>query len=116
MSPSLDSPDLVVRALVTYTDWWQPSSGSVLMIARRSGGGHEGFRSGLIESLDVRDELRRRVCLLPERDRQLLFLWYVAQASVQEIARAVGVSRRHCFRVRARAIRTIVELGDADAA
>lgn len=116
MKPLLDSPDLVVRALLTYTDWWQPATGSILTVARSGGEAGDGFRSGLIDSLDVRDELRRRVGMLPERDRQLLFLWYVAQLPVEEIARAVGVSRRHCFRVRSKAIRMIVELGDADAA
>jgi DNA-directed RNA polymerase specialized sigma subunit len=53
---------------------------------------------------------------LDERERRLLYLWYVKDASPREISRACKVSLRHCHRVRAKAIRTIVELGDPQAA
>jgi DNA-directed RNA polymerase specialized sigma subunit len=49
---------------------------------------------------------------LRESDRRLLYLWYVVQLSAVDIARALGISRRQCFRRRASAIRRIVELGD----
>jgi DNA-directed RNA polymerase specialized sigma24 family protein len=108
----------VVRSLVTYSDWWQPATASVLAVAgaRRDGNFGDGLRSGLIETLDERTELRRRVGLLSERDRRLLLLWYVAQIPAQDIATTLGISRRHCFRLRARVIRKIVELGDAEEA
>jgi DNA-directed RNA polymerase specialized sigma24 family protein len=114
----LDSGRAVVRSLITYSDWWQPATGSVLAVAgaRRDSDFGDGLRAGLIETLDERTELRRRVGLLSERDRKLLVLWYVVQLPAQDIAKRVGVSRRHCFRLRAGAIRRIVELGEAERA
>lgn len=106
------SPDHVVHCLVTYTDWWQPVTTSLLQApaARRLPENLDGFRPGLLDTLEEREELRRRVTRLDERERKLLFLWYVALLSVEEIARAVGVSRRHCFRLRASAVRAIVDV------
>jgi DNA-directed RNA polymerase specialized sigma subunit len=52
------------------------------------------------------------VLRLGDRDRKLLLLWYVKQLAVEDIARALRISRRQCFRRRAHAIRKIVELGD----
>ena len=106
----LSTPKQVVWALITYTDWWQPSTTSLLVVGRAGRAASDGMRAGLLESLDERDELRRRVLTLSERDRHLLFLWYVAQLSVDEIAEAAGLSRRQCFRRRDRAIRTIAGL------
>lgn len=103
----------VIRCMVTYTDWWQPASASVLLVggARRSTGAGDGLHPGVIETLDERSELCRRVLHLEDRERRILFLWYVAQAGVSEIARAIGVSHRQCHRLRARAVQKIVELG-----
>lgn len=103
----------VIRCLLTYTDWWQPSSGSVLQVgaARRMTGVGDGLHPGVIETLDERSELCRRVMRLQDRDRRVLFLWYVAQASVSDVSRAIGVSHRQCHRLRARAVQKIVDLG-----
>jgi DNA-directed RNA polymerase specialized sigma subunit len=107
----LQSTHEVIHALVTYTDWWQPSSTSVLQVgvARRSNEPSEGFRPGLLETLDERMELARRMHAVEERDRHLLLLWYVQQLEVADIARKVGLSRRQCFRRRSRAIQTLVD-------
>jgi hypothetical protein len=115
----LDTHDGVVRALLTYTDWWQPNTSSVMQVGamRRSGRGFgDGIHPGLISTIDVRSELSRRMNQLDERDRTLLFLWYVRQLAVTDIARSIHTSRRHCFRLRASAIRKIVELGEPDQA
>ncbi|HEY7400025.1 MAG TPA: hypothetical protein VH989_03900 [Actinomycetota bacterium] len=111
----LQTHESVIRALVTYTDWWQPSSSSVLQVggARRSGNEHsDGLRSGLLDTLDERTELCRRVQTLEPRDRSLLFLWYVRQLPVDEIASEVRISRRQCFRRRSAAVHAIVALGE----
>jgi DNA-directed RNA polymerase specialized sigma24 family protein len=117
MSLYLASPAEVVWGLLTYTDWWQPPTASVLQVggARRSSGFTDGFSVGLLDHLDERAELRKRMQILRESDRHLLYLWYVAQLSVVDIASALGISRRQCFRRRASAIRRIVELGDEPA-
>jgi DNA-directed RNA polymerase specialized sigma24 family protein len=111
----LRTPDRVVRALITYTDWWQPSTSSVMQVggARRLAKGFvDGIPVGLLSTIDERTELSRRMNDLEERDRTILFLWYVRQLAVADIAEAVGVSRRHCFRLRAAAVRRIVDLGE----
>lgn len=114
----LNSPDAVARRLVTYLDWWQPMTGSILQVgtARRAKGLSDGLRPGLLETLDERAELCRRVWRLGERDRVLLFLWYVQQLDVEDITQALGISRRHFFRLRAQAIRAIVKMGEPEEA
>ena len=110
----LETEQQVVFCLLTYVDWWQPSTSSLLQVppGRRNRRTSDGLRPGLFETMDVRSELRRRVLRLGDRDRKLLLLWYVKQLAVEDIARALRISRRQCFRRRAHAIRKIVELGD----
>ena len=104
----------VVRCLVTYTDWWQPSSTSVLQVgpSKRAAALTDGMRPGLLESLGDRVELRRRMQCLEPRERDVLFLWYVHQLSAIDIAKTLRISRRHCFRIRAAAMRKLVDLGE----
>jgi DNA-directed RNA polymerase specialized sigma subunit len=101
----------VIHCLVTYTDWWQPPTGSIVQVgaARRSSDHPDGFNQRLLETLDERTELCRRVWQLKEADRWILFLWYVQQFPVEAIARTLDISRRQCFRRRGKAIRAIVE-------
>lgn len=104
----------VVRALITITDWWQPATGSILQVggARRSSGFGDGIRDGLFDTIGERSELSRRVRLLNERDRRILFLWYVKELPAHEVAREVGISRRQCFRRRSAALRALVDVDE----
>ena len=108
----LDTHDEIVRTLLTYTDWWQPTTASIYRVGKRGGYATDGIRQGLYDSLPVRDELCRRMQEVPERDRHLLYLWYLKQLPAHEIARALHISRRQCFRRRAAAVRLLVDLGD----
>jgi DNA-directed RNA polymerase specialized sigma24 family protein len=110
----LSSRRRVVWALLTYTEWWHAPTTSILQVgaARRTKEFPDGLRAGLLETLEERAELCRRFWHLDLRDRQILFLWYVQQLSVEEISRIVGVSRRHFFRCRSKAIDAIVDLGE----
>ena len=110
----LSSPKQVVWALITYTDWWQPTTSSFYKVgaARRDRTAGDGMRPGLLEKLGERDELCWRMSQIAEQDRRLLYLWYLKQLDAYEIARELHISRRQCFRRRAAAIRTIVELGE----
>ncbi|HEX6230161.1 MAG TPA: hypothetical protein VF029_00435 [Actinomycetota bacterium] len=112
----LETPDAVIRALVTYTDWWQPVTGSIVRTGRRDGQAGDGIHPGLLGSLDLRGELCRRMLLIADRDRELLYLWYVRQLEALEIAKILRISRRQCFRRRAAAIRTIADGEDGEAA
>jgi DNA-directed RNA polymerase specialized sigma subunit len=83
--------------------------------ARRHSEHSDGFGSGLLDTLDERSEICRRVWRLEERDRHLLFLWYVEQIPVDAISRRLGISRRQCFRRRGRAIKTLIDRPDVAA-
>ena len=111
----LEFQEQVITCLLMFTDWWQPTTTSILQVggARRKTEFSDGFRPGLLDSLAVRTELCSRVSQLGDRDRRLLFLWYVVQLLPEEIGDALGISRRQCFRRRANAVRKIVELGEA---
>src|SRR5439155_3166619 len=110
----LDSPEQVIQCLLRYVDWRQPSTTSILQVGKERGKRmlSDGFRAGLLETLDERTELCHRVSQLAERDQELLLRWYVGQDSVEDIASTLRISRRQFFRRRAHAIRKIVELGD----
>src|SRR5436305_9734495 len=102
----LSSKREVVRALITYTDWWHPLGASIIQVvpARRQSGPSDGIPPGLLENLDERTELRFRMQLIKEPDRHVLFLWFVKQLPVSDIAREMRISRRQCFRRKARAL------------
>lgn len=109
----LSTPNQVVWALITYTDWWQPSTASIYQVRnRRETFASDGINGRLLDSLPERTELCSRMQQVEERDRRLLFLWYLRQLPAHEIARELRISRRQCFRRRAAVIRTIAEMGD----
>lgn len=114
-SSLLNSPAQVIRCLVTYPDWWQPLTSSFYRVGaiKRRGAASQGFRGGLVESLDERTELSRRMRLLDMSDRYLLYLWYIRQAPVNEVSKESGLSRRQCFRRRANAIRALAEAAES---
>jgi DNA-directed RNA polymerase specialized sigma subunit len=114
----LDTVERVIWCLLSYTDWWQPQTSSVYNVggAGRDRRLSDGIRPGLLDHLDERSELCRRMQELPGQDREVLILWYVRDLSAPEIAGELGISRRQCFRRRASAIRRIVELGQPDQA
>lgn len=109
----LDTPGQVVGCLITYTDWWQPPTGSVLEVRRKRSRYEPGrtFRPGFVEELDQRAELRRRVAFLEEIDRRILYLCYVENRQLRDISLAVGLSTRQCTRRRKAAIDFLVEVG-----
>ena len=114
----LDSTRDVIRCLVTYPDWWQPSSASILLVgsARRDKNLRDGLNPGVVETIEERAELARRMQLISELDRQLLLLWYVKQLHVDDVSKVLGISRRQCFRRKAKSIKSIIDQGKAEAA
>jgi DNA-directed RNA polymerase specialized sigma24 family protein len=100
---------MLIATLIRYTDPWQPATSSFYEVgaARRGPSHSDGMRPGLLETLDDRTELCRRMGELSERERRVLFLWYVRQLSAQEIAKELRISRRQCFRIRSAALRAL---------
>lgn len=109
----LDTYEDVVRSLLTWTDCWQPATGSVVVgvgtPGRRRG---DGLRATLLEGLEERTELRWRLAQLDDLDQRILFLFYVAYATGAEVAAEVGLSERQCYRRRNRAVERLVDLGE----
>lgn len=99
----------IIRCLITYNDCWQPSTGSVMVVgaAKADKTIGDGLNPGVVETLEERIELCRRMERLSERERLVLFLWYVRQLHIDDIADEIGVSRRQCFRVKSRALRLL---------
>lgn len=111
MAGRLASREDVIRALVRYADWWQPQTASVYRVVGKATTKGDGIPAGLLETLDERAELCRRMERLSERDRHLLFLWYLKQVPVEDVARTLQLSRRQCFRVRTKALRVLADAG-----
>jgi DNA-directed RNA polymerase specialized sigma24 family protein len=67
------------------------------------------FHPGVIAGLEERAELARRLRRISDRDRLLVFLWYVEGWPVPDIAAHLGISRVHCYRVRDRALGAMLD-------
>jgi DNA-directed RNA polymerase specialized sigma24 family protein len=101
----LDDVSQVITALLRYQDVFDPRTSSILTVSTGARGfGSEPFCSGFISGLEERAELRRRLRSLDPRQRAVLYLWYVESYPVMKIARKLGISRVHCYRVRKRAL------------
>jgi RNA polymerase sigma factor (sigma-70 family) len=103
----------VTRALSRLFVRVPAKSGSVIFVSGRAGkaarSGDRGY--GFIGHFEEQEELTRRLRRLGERDRLLLFLWYVEEWAVSEIAERLGISRVHCYRLRDRALDKLTEPG-----
>jgi hypothetical protein len=110
----LDSFASVERALARYTDPLQPCSGSISAVPKaRFGGDRFPFHPAVLEGLEERAELRRRMAWLEDEEVLVLVRWYVEGARPDIIARHLGRSVRHVYRYRAAAIERLVALGTA---
>jgi RNA polymerase sigma factor (sigma-70 family) len=102
----------VISALENVQDQPGPSSRSLLLVDRtpRDPDG-DPFRPGFLSALEVRDQLTDLLRTLADRSRRLLVLWYVQGRPATEIARDLGISRVHCYRLRNKALDEIIEAG-----
>jgi hypothetical protein len=100
----LSDPSDVIRALTRFGDVFDPRTGSILFLGGTRGFRTEPFHPGFLAGVEERAELARRLHRLGQRERLLLFLWYVEGDSASEIAERLGISRVHCYRLRNRAL------------
>jgi len=96
------TPTGVISMLRRYRDVFDPKTTSLLLVSRQGFDPSQGpFRAGFLSRLDEREELRQRMAdRLAERERKLLFLWYVVELRPGDVARTIRVSRVHCYRLR----------------
>jgi DNA-directed RNA polymerase specialized sigma24 family protein len=105
----------VERALTHYTDRLQPRTGSVTSPGGGKGSaGRNPFHPALLERLEERTELRRRIAWLAPEEAVVLLRWYVEGAKPDRIARDLGRSLRYVYRRRAAGLDTLVALGCCD--
>lgn len=114
-SSVFSTPEGVAFALRRYRDVFEANTSSVIGVSRDAFDPSRGpFRSGFIAELDEREELRRRMAeRIAARERELLFLWYVADLPPTRVATSLGISRIHAYRLRNGAL---TALCDADVA
>ena len=96
------TPAGVISMLRRYRDVFDAKTTSLLLVSRQGFDPSQGpFRAGFLSRLDEREELRQRMAdRLAERERKLLFLWYVVELRPGDVARTIRVSRVHCYRLR----------------
>jgi DNA-directed RNA polymerase specialized sigma24 family protein len=115
VSGVLESAEEVRRCLERSRDWYLPATTSLVEIGAPPGdhSWDEVFRPGFLDSLDERLVLWRRLRCLEPLDRQILILLHVLGLPAAEVARRVGISRRHCFRRRNAALQQLVTAAPA---
>jgi DNA-directed RNA polymerase specialized sigma24 family protein len=100
----------VIRAFGRCRDLDEPRSGSIVHRISSTGGDRSGdpFHPWLLAGLEERAELADRLRRVGPRERRLLFLWYAEGQPVSAIAKTLGISRVHCYRLRDRAIQAML--------
>lgn len=112
----LKTVEEVIAALKRYREAFDPKTTSIIM-CRKDGFDPlvEPFRAGFLSRIEEREELQRRMRMaLTERERTLLWLWYIVDLPICRIAREVDISRRHCYRLRDKALSSLVNEADGD--
>ena len=112
----LDTFASVERALSRYTDGFQPRTGSITALGGggKGAGSSDPFHPSLLEDLEEREELRRRMAWLDREEAVVLFRWYVEGAKPVAIAAGLGRSLRHVYRRRSSGIEALVALSRTD--
>lgn len=110
----MDTRQDLIRCLVTFADWWQPTTTSVLSmrsVPTPRDPSRDPFQPGLLDRIEERAELHRRLAHLEPRDREILFHFYVSSLPASEVAERTGLSIRQCFRRRNRALDELLAVG-----
>ncbi len=113
----LDTEVKIVRALARWGEIYHPRSSSLVVLGSlRLGALAEPFRPGSLHLMEEREALRRLLLCLEEREILLLWLWHYVGMEVAQIARRLGVSRQHCYRMRRRAVEKMLRVarGETD--
>jgi Sigma-70, region 4 len=105
-----ERPEDIADALCAMPSYYAPSSTSLMRIQRRSRRpSAEPFQPGFLATIGVRAELARMFRALDDRSRRLLVLWFIEDRPVSAIAERLGVSRVHCYRLRDKALRAMLD-------
>jgi DNA-directed RNA polymerase specialized sigma subunit len=106
----------VIEALSMLPAHYDPRTSSLLRVPKTHGDPYSVlFRPGFLASFEERAEVTKRLRLLDERARTLLVLWFVEGHPVAHIARWLGISRVHCYRLKRVALRAMLDEWDQPA-
>lgn len=107
---TFETPESVMFALRRYRDVFDAKTSSIIVVSTDRFDPSRGPFGALVSQLDRREELRRRMIeRIPDRERKLLFLWYVADLPPARIAAALEISRMHCYRLRKNALSALCD-------
>jgi DNA-directed RNA polymerase specialized sigma24 family protein len=115
-APETCAVERILLALMRMRGQDEPITGSVIHVEPQTGRRRDGFRPAFVMGMDERTDLVHRFRALEPRERMLLFLWYVEGRPVTEVASRLGISRVHCYRLRAKALQTLAEAAPLPAA
>lgn len=105
-----ETPQDIADALCRAPAFYHASSTSLMRLRRHARRPDAGpFRAGFLATIDERAELARLLASLEQRERALLLHWFVEDRPVAWIAKRLGISRVHCYRLRNRALRTMLD-------
>lgn len=95
----------VIAAIERVEQGYEPRTSSLLAIDRSP---HDPdadpFHPGFLRALEGRREVIRLLRAIDPRSRTLLVLCFVEGRPMAEIARILGISRVHCYRLRSKAL------------
>ena len=109
----LSTPEKVISGLKTLNDCYCLKSKSIVCASHDSPDSkyREPFYRGFLSEADKRFELVKRLNKLDDREKTILLLFYAFSMPVDNIAKEVGVSWRHCYRIKKKAIESIIDMG-----
>ena len=110
----LSTPEKVISGLKTLNDCYYLKSKSIVYANHDMPDSkyREPFRRGFLSEADKRFELVKRLNKLDDREKTTLLLFYTFSAPVDDIAKVVGVSWRHCYRIKKKGIENIIDIGE----
>jgi len=106
----LDTPEKVINTLKTITDCYCLKSNFIICPKSNKSGSNyrEPFCNGFLSEVDKRFELINRLSKLDGRERTTLLLFYTFSKPVDFIADRLGISLRHFYRVKKRALEDVI--------
>ncbi|MCL5292410.1 MAG: DUF1492 domain-containing protein [Actinobacteria bacterium] len=113
MTAPLNDKAEIIATLKRLVDFIQPNTSSLIVLSEgrnRYICDKEPFKKGFLDDVEKRHELTRRLRTLDRTKASILLLWYVETKSKVEIARILGLSRTHIYRLHNEAIEELVAM------
>ena len=106
----LDSYNEVIITLKSLNDYYYLKSNFIICpkLGKFNTKGREPFSSGFLESIEIRNELLRRLNKLEEREKNILLLFYTFGKPIDYIEQELHLSSRQCYRIKKKALEKII--------